>query len=247
MTLRSNMSMRLDHVVVLVADLESAVNEWAAHGFTVTPGGIHADGQTHNALIGFADGSYVELIAFRVPNPSHRWARYRNFWGLIDICFCASPLLHTVQQLRALGVAFTEPTEGGRMRPDGVVLRWRASFPERGDLGLPFLIEDLTPRELRVPHGNGALHANAARGIAQVRIGVLDLHAAQPAFDALLGKPEELPNARVYHLAGCSVWLHQPSAGSPDADWLARRGAGPLAITFAAPTPLVFAAGSGFK
>ncbi len=237
--------MRLDHVVVLVPDLDAAVQAWHARGFTVTPGGVHADGQTHNALVGFADGSYVELIAFRVPNPEHRWARYRGFWGPIDVCLLAPALAETVQRLRALGVPYTDPSEGGRTRPDGVMLRWRGAFPEREDLGLPFFIEDLTARELRVPHGKQAIHANAAQGIAQVRFGVSDLATAQPAFDALFGKAEPLPHARVYRLEGCSVWVQQPT-NAQEADWVKRRGAGPLAITIAAPTPIVFTAVAGF-
>ena len=55
---------RLDHLVILVRDLGRAVREYEKLGFTVIPGGEHADGLTHNALICFEDGSYLELVAF---------------------------------------------------------------------------------------------------------------------------------------------------------------------------------------
>ncbi len=59
----------IDHIVILVPDLEQAERDYTARGFTVTPGGEHAGGLTHNALIALADGSYLELIAFRDTDP----------------------------------------------------------------------------------------------------------------------------------------------------------------------------------
>src|SRR5439155_691104 len=58
---------QLDHVAMVVRDLDSATDDYRRRGFTVTPGGEHADGLTHNALIPFADGSYLELVAFHEP------------------------------------------------------------------------------------------------------------------------------------------------------------------------------------
>ncbi|PMP81392.1 MAG: VOC family protein, partial [Roseiflexus castenholzii] len=55
----------IDHIVILVRDLLAAIDDYTALGFTVTPGGVHADGATHNALVAFVDGGYLELIAFR--------------------------------------------------------------------------------------------------------------------------------------------------------------------------------------
>ena len=47
----------LDHLVILVRDLGRAVRGYEELGFTVTPGGEHADGLTRNALIPFGDDS----------------------------------------------------------------------------------------------------------------------------------------------------------------------------------------------
>ena len=51
---------QLDHVVFVVRDLPGAIDDYRRRGFTVTPGGEHVDRQTHNAVIPFADGSYLE-------------------------------------------------------------------------------------------------------------------------------------------------------------------------------------------
>ncbi|MGF6240407.1 catechol 2,3-dioxygenase-like lactoylglutathione lyase family enzyme [Paraburkholderia sp. GAS38] len=80
------MTLSLDHVVIRVRDLEQTIADYNELGFTVQRGGTHADGATHNALIGFADGSYFELIAFLRDAPEHRWwdADYRVGDGLVD-------------------------------------------------------------------------------------------------------------------------------------------------------------------
>ena len=82
---------RLDHLVILVYDLERAVRGYEELGFTVTPGGEHADGLTHNALVAFEDGSYLELVAFLDPHdPRDNVWGWRTFLpvggGLIEYC-----------------------------------------------------------------------------------------------------------------------------------------------------------------
>jgi hypothetical protein len=59
------MSLVMDHVIILVDDLERASADFEALGFTVTPGGEHGEGLTHNALIHFADGTFFELFAYK--------------------------------------------------------------------------------------------------------------------------------------------------------------------------------------
>jgi hypothetical protein len=232
--------MQIDHVVVLVPHLAQAVQRWIDDGFTVTPGGVHADGVTHNALVCFGDGSYVELLAFLKPPPaSHRWARFHGQWGPIDYVIAASDLNATVRDLHAKGLPYGDVVEGGRKRPDGVELRWRSAFPSDPGAALPFIIEDVTRRSLRVPDGNAALHNNAASGIVQVRVDVPSLEAAAEAFDALFGEADADRHARVYRLQGSRVSVNEPGAGSAEAMLMQRRGAGVVAVTFGAPIPIV--------
>ena len=61
------MSLRFDHAVVVVSSLEQATHEFTVAGFTVIPGGQHDVLPTENALVCFADGSYLELLATRNP------------------------------------------------------------------------------------------------------------------------------------------------------------------------------------
>lgn len=232
--------MNIDHVVVLVSDLAQAIHHWQREGFTVTPGGVHADGITQNALVCFGDGSYIELLAFlKTPPASHRWARFNSFWGPIDYVIATGDIDATVRDLRVKNLPYGDVIDGGRKRPDGVVLRWRSAFPTDHNLALPFLIQDLTRRQLRVPAGDATLHDNAASGIVQVRVDVLELESAASACDALFGKSDEQPNARTYRLQGSRITMSKPAAGSPEAQFIQQRGAGPIVITIGAPIPIV--------
>jgi hypothetical protein len=162
----------LDHVVLVVLDLDTAVAEHRKRGFTVTPGGEHAGGLTHNALVGFQDGSYLELIAFHdvaAARGKHSWAPVaERGGGWADFALLSNDI---AEEASALGeLVARPPEEGGRTRPDGVAIAWRVVRLEKP---LPFLIEDVTAREVRVPHA-AALHANGTTAVASIVLGATD-------------------------------------------------------------------------
>ena len=177
----------LDHVVYVARDLAAAVDDHKRQGYTVTPGGEHAGGVTHNALVCFADGSYLELVAFLRPDPTHRWWRRASSGGFADFALLSDDLAQDLSALKDLVVR--EAAEGGRTRPDGVSLRWRAAFLRAP---LPFLIEDLTPRELRVPGGETVRHANGVTGIATIVVAARDQRSVDKSYERLRarGAPE---------------------------------------------------------
>jgi glyoxalase-like protein len=174
---------QLDHVVFVVRDLQAAVDDHRRRGFTVTPGGEHADGVTHNALVGFADGSYLELVAFRDLGRSltHRWWHVAaDGGGFADFALLSDNITADIAALGELVKG--PPKQGGRIRPDGVELKWRTADLKAP---LPFVIEDLTARELRVPGGAAAEHANGATGIASVVVGAIDIGDVEWRYAAL--------------------------------------------------------------
>jgi hypothetical protein len=198
----------VDHAVIVVRDLTSAIEDFTYLGFSVTPGGRHEGGLTHNALIVLENGSYLELFAPIRPwimtllaalkrlgllnrFTSTRSSIVRRFLehvasgeGLADIALLTNHLDRQLAAAREQGLRVDEPLTGGRTRPDGQQLKWRFGVPL--STCLPFLIEDLTPRSLRVPE-SGTQHVNGVCGIAAIAVDVLDLPQAAAHYQALLG------------------------------------------------------------
>jgi hypothetical protein len=59
---------------------------------------------------------------------------------------------------------------------------------------LPFVIQDVTPRDLRVPGGEAAAHPLGVTGIAAVTVVVGDLSSAGAVYAALLGEGSAISN-----------------------------------------------------
>jgi catechol 2,3-dioxygenase-like lactoylglutathione lyase family enzyme len=202
----SQPSLSLDHVVIFVEDLHRATIDFGELGFEVVPGGAHAGGLTHNALVPFADGTYLELLAptsrwkvaaFRLPglrrlsrvvfrsSPSLRRVvrRVDAGEGLVDFAMACSPLAAAVAVL-ADSQRVEGPLPGGRTRPDGKQVAWQVAFPNSPVL--PFLIEDTTPRALRVPPGK--THPCGATGIHAVSIATSSFDRTVALYKTLLGR-----------------------------------------------------------
>lgn len=230
----------LDHVVILVNDLAVATRNYTALGFTVVPGGEHPTLGSRNALIAFADGTYLELITFKVRSgprgsmvPKHeRVARLASgsrspvacrvlAWesageGLVDFALVPSSIDDVLAAAVARGLAVAGPFPGGRARPDGVQVEWQFGIPDGFDL--PFLCADVTPRDLRVPGGSARQHANGAAGIAALDVVLADLEHSLRRYHALLGiagQPEDAPppeetRSARLHLDTTTLRLVQP-------------------------------------
>jgi hypothetical protein len=183
---------RLDHLVILVRDLELASADYGRLGFAVTPGGEHADGLTRNALVPFEDGTYFELVSFLDPeDPTDNVWGWRGFYpreGLIDYCVASDDLDADVRRLESLGFGVDGPDDGGRRLPDGTKIRWRVARIRQEGRIFPFLIEDLTPRELRVPGDPATEHPNGAKGVSRLDISAFDPEEAAASLAALADK-----------------------------------------------------------
>lgn len=206
----------LDHVVIAVADLERAMADYCAAGFTVMAGGAHPGRGTHNALIVFQDGTYLELIAYEAPSDERWWQVFaRHGEGLVDYALLPAQVEASVRAARARGLeGITDPTHGARQRQDGVQVAWQAVRQASHDL--PFYCADVTPRALRVPEGEVRQHANGALGIAEVRVACQDPATTLGRFRAFLGN-EAIAGPDLVQLPGTRIrLLPRPSVGARD-------------------------------
>ena len=228
----------IDHLVVLVSDLDAAGQDFAALGFHVVPGGKHGSG-TQNMLIPLADGCYIELIAFHEENTQHRWWHWlESGGGLIDYCMITDDLDADRAAFASAGVAIGAPYPLTRIRPDGFKLDWVIAVPEEPRAsGAPFLIRDHTPRAERVPAAPH--HPNGATGVASLVVAVDDLEAVRRWTGAMAGvglaqidRPD-LDASGLRMTAGPNVFDHlKPAGGKGElAQALAERGPGPYAIS----------------
>ncbi|KAK0210124.1 glyoxalase-like domain-containing protein [Desarmillaria ectypa] len=212
----------LDHIVHLTppGTVQQALDSFESLGFKVLEGGTHADGLTSNALVILADGVYLELIAFthaaswyppgsdeRHRRETHRWATKQLGW--IDFAFLGngsnttriSDIINARGKIDGSRTVYRSEVEGGRIRPDGVELKWLISSPAEESV-LPFFCGDLTPRELRVqlqPPSN-AVHRYTASGIAHVQVLAEDRliqHLSQQ-FTSVIGEQPVLSSSQSF-------------------------------------------------
>lgn len=204
----------IDHVLVAVEDLAKASEAYGRLGFRVLPGGEHPAVGTHNALVPLADGSYLELIAVRQPEFARDFPFGRLVLETLDrpnrlagFALDSSDLAGDLPAIRGRGLTIVKAPPGGRLRPDGRQVSWQTAHPE--DAQLPFVIQDLTPRELRVPPPTEGL--NAATRIGWVEVGAADLQPAITAYMQLFG---DRPVEGRFELSRGAVRLAQSFSGS---------------------------------
>lgn len=238
------MTLALDHIVIAVADLDAAHADYTKLGFTVIRGGEHANGITHNVLVVFQDGAYLELIAWKRPDPGMRWSDvYQSAGeGFVDYALLPDDIAAVVSGAQSRGLDMEDPQPGGRNRPDGERLEWKTARSPGSDV--PFLCGDVTPRRLRVQEGDVRHHPNGVVGVAEITIAVRDLAASLTRNAALIGPgsgavenadvggaPARIAILRLGN--GTRVTLASPTVSDGAlAASLAVRGQGPFAVTF---------------
>src|SRR5260370_23594267 len=230
----------IDHVAIVVNELESAIASYSRAGFTVVRGGKHPIG-THNALIAFADGSYFELIAFLKSNTGHPWqTALEKGSGIVDFCVSSDDLVADVETMRRAGAKIGDPSPLTRDRPDGYHLSWVLAIPAPPFSGqVPFLIKDDTPRDERVPRERS--HRNGATGIRTLAIAVNNPGVTSRYYPSVLGRPGAPVQRPDLEATGVSFTigpneiqlLASKSEHGPLARWIHDRGQSPYEVILA--------------
>ena len=225
--------LKIDHATVAGLHLRQMQAALAAAGLPSENGGPHSNHATEMALTSFPDGSYLELIAVQQnADPQavsgHTWNKFLT--GDAGPCAWAvqAPDVRVeAQRLAGAGIQVSSPARSGRTRPDGVRLDWETARVGSGPNGtfFPFLIRDLTSRDLRAYPG-GKPTTTEFRGIDRVVVGVRDLGDSV----ALYRRAYDLPAPRTQRDADFGAelaWFEGTpvilaAALSPNS-WLAKR------------------------
>jgi len=229
-TAASPISLTIDHVTIAGSDLARMQQAFARLGLATDYGGAHSNNLTHMALLGFNDGSYVELISWLKPGQKDA-----VFWGE-HIADDGGPCAWAVQvdevaaeaaRMAALGVTVTGPTYYHRRRPDGRLVEWDLAI--LGDQGagavLPFIIKDITPREWRV-QPSASVADGLLSGVVTVVLGVKHLQATIALFQRVYHWPPPQMRDDPHFGARLAAFTDTPvvvAAPLPDHPWLAER------------------------
>jgi hypothetical protein len=234
--------LELDHVSVCGSNLDTLRQAFADVGLKPDFGGPHGNGITQMALIGFDDGTYLELIAPIKPGVTEGsdWAKFMTE----DAVACAwavtsNVLLQEVDRLKKAGIAVTAPEAGSRKRPDGMSVEWKTAGVGPGTRGsvLPFVIEDETPREWRV-HTSASVAGAPVSGVVSVVLGVNNLDASIALFrkaygwsDPVIQKEKDF--GKLAYFPGEPVMLAAANGGGWLAERIAKYGESPVAYLLA--------------
>jgi hypothetical protein len=234
-----------DHFIILVNQLEPAMQTFRRLGFDVRAGGEHPAFGSHNALIAFADNTYIELVAFKDPTLAANsfWRagveRLRVGEGFAGFVLASNEIANDVARLKS-SLAYDEPKAGARVRLDGRRVEWHTSMFNGSPVGLmPFLIQDDTPRALRIEPATEGIGSRAR--VKEVIVAARNIEHSRDAYHALLGvEPKRVHNAASdvvgYRLTmewGSIVLAHPERGGNTMAEHLSKRGEGIFALTIA--------------
>lgn len=188
------MSLKFDHVVLLVNDLEQAARDFEALGFTILKrADVNAShGSTVFRFVSLADGSYVLLTAFTGPEAMarHRLGPVLEAGeGHADWSFTVADASALGAELKAAGrpvggpVVVSNVVEGGHQWGLDLLMLGRGAG---GDVALPFVVSDNEGRGFRIP--GPSVHVNGAEAMIGIRLSSADVDTVAETLLAIGGK-----------------------------------------------------------
>lgn len=198
----------IDHVVVLVRDLDKAQHAYARMGFTLTPRGFHTVGSQNHCLMFGND--YVELLAVPRPHPAMQY--FGEFLakgeGLGALALATDDADGLRASLAAEGIAADAPLDFSRPVQGLGEARFRiVQLPPQASPGCRmFACQHFTPD--LVWRSEYQRHANGASGIAALAVVAEDSEAAAASYGRLLGaRPQKIDEGLLVQTGSAPIAL----------------------------------------
>ncbi|MBL8377223.1 MAG: VOC family protein [Burkholderiales bacterium] len=199
----------IDHVVILVRDLDRAADTYTRLGFTLTPRGYHTLGSQNHCLMFGSD--YIELLA--VPKPHPVMAYFSDFLsraeGLGAIAFATGDAHALHAGLTADGIAADAPVDFSRPveLPGGARdARFRVvQLPESATPGCrTFACQHFDRDVVWLPEATR--HALGVTAIAAVAVVADDVAATAGAYAQVLAEqPTSIPEGKLIATGGAPI------------------------------------------
>lgn len=189
------MIQRFDHLVLGVEDLDRAEVDFRNSGFDVLDR-KGALGPMRNRLVRYADNSFIELLAFDGESEHRFRQRWSKGSGWIDYAMNSSNFEGRPELLEQVaGVCLPRRTIS-KLSPF-TREHWHLELiePSVGGLDpvLPFLIEERTPLEWRIPKlPDTIIQPHGITGVAGVTLVTDDIQRSKSLLATLFGKPKPI-------------------------------------------------------
>lgn len=208
----------LDHLVIVVRDLEKARDAYARMGFTVTPRGRHAELKSANHTVMFSGGDYLELLAIEEPHPFTAYYSHvlKSREGIAALALKTDDARAAQRLLSDDGLPAGEAIDFGRpvALPEGTRDARFTVTTVQDDAALggrAFLCQHHTREVVWRPEY--VEHANSATGLAALVVAADDPDAVAAAYARLFGAAvETLGPARVVSSGDTPVVIATPDA-----------------------------------
>lgn len=228
----------VDHLVIVVPDVQSAIAQYTRLGFHVYETGALEGTGTRSAIV-YHETQHLELVA--VEDPERARADLTAYaaagGGLRWIVLASDDLAADVAAMRGRGVEVTDPMPRARTTPSGTRLEWLlATLVGEDAPPLVFVqhLSDLEARQRQVPER--APHPNGILGIERIYIAGTNLDGMVEAYSRVLGGPPPTTqdgiiikaNMAMYTFGQSQVVVGEAYGPGPTQDAMDARGPGPF-------------------
>lgn len=245
---------RFDHAIIATPDLDHTTSLFNnTLGLDTRFGGRHTGRGTHNALTRFGL-DYLELLgvadAEEVRQAGAGRMRLLDFLegqpgGLLAYCLATDDIDALAKQFRDTGLDAVGPFSMERMRPDGLLLKWKLLIPGGAAYRnpWPFFIQWELPDDERLSHEQPGSHPLGATRVSAVVVAAADKKAAQHLYSNQLGltlvEEADVPQLSAvrlrYRLQECNIDLLIPKGIGPIQNEIDEVGEGVYAIVLTVP------------